>query len=76
MADAGGLTRGVGREPSGSSQRPCRPHRVAADRSSLHHLHSAVGPRAGRLNRLARATVRWDLFLEEVQHVLSAGGGP
>jgi hypothetical protein len=76
MTYAGGLTRGVGREPSGSPQWPCRPHRVPADRSSLHHLHPAICPCAGRLDRLARARVRRDLFLEDVQHVFRTRGGP
>lgn len=76
MAYAGGLTRGVGREPRGSSQRPSCPHRMPADRSSLHHLHTAIGPCPRRVDRLAGARICRLLFLEQIQDVLSAGGGP
>lgn len=44
--------------------------------SSLHHLDAATGPRACRIDCLSKPQVRLRLFLEGVQHELSAGGGP
>lgn len=76
MSDTGGLTRGIGRETRGSSKGSRRRHGVPAERPGLHHPHPTVGPRSGRLDRLAGARVCRQLFLDEMQHVLSAGGGP
>jgi len=76
MSYTGGLTRSIGRETRGSSKGSRRRHGVPSQRPSLHHLHPTVDPRSGRLDRLARARVCRHFFLEEMQHVLSAGGGP
>lgn len=76
MSNTGGLTRGIGRETRGTSKGSRRRHGVPAQRPGLHHLHPTVGPRSGRPDRLARARVCRHFFLKEMQHVLSAGGGP
>lgn len=76
MSNTGGLTLGIGRETCGSLKGSRRRHGVPAQRPGLHPLHPTVGPRSGRLDRLARARICRHFFLEEMQHVLSAGGGP
>lgn len=76
MSDTGGLPRGVCRETRGSPEGSRRRHGVPAERPGLHHLHPTVGPRSGSLDCLARARVCRHFFLEEMQHVLRAGGGP
>jgi len=49
---------------------------MPAKRLGWHHIHPTVGPRSGRLDRLAGARVCRHFFLQEMQHVLSAGGCP
>jgi hypothetical protein len=76
MSNTSGLTRGIRRETRGSSKGSRRRHGMPAQRPGLHHLHPTAGPRSSRLDRLARARICRHFFLEEMQHVLSAGGDP
>lgn len=72
----GGLTGRVRGESGSAAQRSSGTHRVSARRSCLHHRHLAAGPRAGRIDRIARTGVHRFLGLEQRQYVLRTLGGP
>jgi hypothetical protein len=76
VSNTGGLTHGIGRETRGCSMRSRRSHGVPAQRPGSRHPHPTLGPRTGRLDRLARAKVCRHFLLEERKHVLGARGSP
>jgi hypothetical protein len=76
MGYAGGLTRGVGREPekllADAGLPPSRVRRQRGPASSSYGHRPMPAPRRS----LEGARICWLLLLEQVQHVLGAGGGP
>jgi hypothetical protein len=57
MPNTRSLTCGVGRETRSLTKWSSCAHGVAAQSPSLHHLHSSVGPRTRRVDRLAWPSV-------------------
>src|SRR6476646_634804 len=76
VAHTRSLTSGIGRVPRCPGNRTGRPHRPSATCPSVHHRHIITGPRARRLDRLTRASVRRAGILEELQNVFRALGRP
>ena len=64
MSDAGCLTRRIGGEPGGSTQRPCGTHGMTAEDTGLHHRPLTGRPRAGGGNGVAGALILYPRYLD------------